>query len=364
MMNRTLLFGLACVLACAVLAGFLVLVFLGPVPERADEEASLAPAYKQEIERLDRELGSKPYSLTPGADSDDYKWRLSVYRKDGKTPRVYKELLKERYYGDDSGRIYLGFPIRYRYFREDGTLETSTRIEPMSQYGASCKSIVVREYYSDDGKTLVTSEYLRESGRTAAIFEKKQGYELWHHYRPDGSLAHAQKTDKDSYLYVHFRKDGNTTWWIYRYEYGKRESGNCTVFFDWNGQARKMSFKRRSLIPGNGRSMSAGDPPAPDHEDTYVDENGKALYRQTWNTVHIEGHGFVDVLARLEIFAADGVSVERVLVYEPRQFADKPVLTSDVYTGTQALAPAIPDYMRHGFNAELYDWKREHADDI
>ncbi len=342
---------------------FPVLFLLFP----SHETGTITIDYGPLIAAPDAELEGEVTVIKGGGPEDEFQFRLATYTEDGK-PKVFKDLMRARPYTANGD---YGVCIRYSYFRPDGTLLRRKSIEPMPVISASCEHKYREEEFSkDDQKRPVRQLYVRANGvDVAAEMEQRPGApEVWKHYRVDNSLAHIQETGSDFYRYTHFRKNGKDVWWSYKYTYSKANaeggSGSGTVFFDWEGNVFEKKWTRHSLYE-NGYSIGEDSPPFPTHEDSYLRADGTVEYRQTWVAMYRNGEGF-SALSKLEILAADGKTVERVITFEPQHTSKGYKVTSDVMTNGQT-PPAInqlPKSMFHGFNVEIWDWKLEYKNDI
>lgn len=335
--------------------GILLTVFHRPKSEADQEKVWATQTYQKIINQPDPELLG-PVTVIHSQPGEAHEWRLATFQGDGKTPAVYKDLMKPRYYGSGKGparQVFVGIAVEYHYFRADGTLERKKRVDPMSGYGASCEHIIVEELYSADGKTEISSKYIRENGDVAATFQRLDKGEEWRHYRKDGSLARIHVSDDKGWRYVHYRLDGKTIWWTYD---GKTSAAK--VFFDWHGNPMERQFSRVSLQSG-GYSYGPGDPPLPVYEDTYTRADGTAEYRQTW-VVGYWGDESFNMLSKLEFFSADGKQVVRTISFEPAPLWKPRKVVSD---SDPAQTP-VPEFMHHGFNLDIWNWTDEHAHDI
>lgn len=351
----------ACVAAILLgLAFILGLYLVTHNGDRVDHEAL--------IREVDAEL-TGPVIVLHSGPGEDYEWRSVNFQEDGKTPRVYKDLLKPQYYRQDDGKYESGVAVRYQFFRKDGTLERVKIIEPVSVYGASCLHKTREQQFSLDGKVKLSEKFLRENGNLAAEYKcKPDSDNSWFHYRPDKTLAHIQNCSFGRYQYIHYCKNAQI-WWTYEHIYadeksGKRASATGKVFFDWDGNPVSKQFSRHDLI--GSYSLGLNDPPLPTHQDTYTRPDGSREYRQTWVAMN-RADGCYAALSRLEIFSKDGTKVERVIELNPQAVWKPRIIKSDTNAadGKEWAGTSLPpENFFQGFNVDVYPWEQEHIHDI
>lgn len=100
--------------------------------------------------------------------------------------------------------------------------------------------------------------------------------------------------------------------WTYNYD-----TYQGVVLHDRKGNPLNIKFKRDYLV--GSFSMGSNDPPFKECTDNYLRADGTVAYRQTWYRLYDQGSkDFINALGRVEVFGADGKTVERDIEFDLR----------------------------------------------
>lgn len=278
----------------------------------------------------------------------DVVYQQTSFRADGVTPKVVKTL-----FANDVGSFLhpRGHFVRYAYYRQDGTLEKTKLVHPEPSLSSSVITAYSWTHYAADGRTVVLAEYFRADGTLGAVSDDVKN--VYSQMRLNGkTVRYLQTYDGRDYHATYFRPDGKTPWWTF--DYGT-DSGR--VHFDRHGNPVERTFSRTSLT--KGFSMGSGDPPIRHYQDNYHRADGTLEYRQTWYHMwDAQNKEFCDALGAVEVFAADGKTVVRVIEFDLRNHRSPLVVKSD----TKPAEPQDSIWLQGFGVSDLYGYDNDFVD--